>query len=88
MDIGIVGIAMFFNFATIYVKFNNDRVMEAILDGGVFVAIMYITAMAGQGGMYAGTVASALFSIFLYFNPPKFFQEESDDTTVSTRNSN
>lgn len=82
MEITIVGIAMFFNFAVIYLKLNNNRQPEAILDGSVFIAIMYITSMAGQGGIYAGTVASALFSIFLYFNPPKFLQGEPDDTTI------
>ena len=84
MEITIVGIAMFFNFAVIYIKFNNDRSAEAILDGGVFIAIMYITSMAGQGGIYAGTIASALFSIFLYFNPPQFFENEEEEENKET----
>ncbi len=77
----IIGVAMFFNFAVIYLKFNSFRVAEAILDGGVFIAIIYITSMAGQGGMYVGTIASALFSIFLYFKPPKFllFDDELEN---------
>lgn len=74
MEVLIVGVAMFFNFATIYVKSNNDRGLEASLDLAAFVAIMYVSSMGGQGAMYAGTIASAIFSVFLFFNPPKFLQ--------------
>jgi len=74
MEVLIVGIAMFFNFAIIYVKFNNERTTEAFIDLGAFIAIMYVSSMGGQGAMYAGTVASAIFSIFLFFSPPKFLQ--------------
>lgn len=74
----LMGVAMFFNFAVIYIKFNTFRVLEAVLDGGVFIIIIYITSMAGQGGMYVGTIASALFSIFLYFFPPKFLSFDDE----------
>ena len=77
MEVLIVGIAMFFNFATIYIKSNNNRGTEAAIDLGAFIAIMYISSMGGQGAMYAGTIASAIFSIFLYFSPPKFMEDET-----------
>lgn len=80
MEVLIVGIAMFFNFATIYIKSNNDRGTEAFVDFAAFVAIMYISSMGGQGAMYAGTIASAIFSIFLYFSPPKFLESENTNT--------
>lgn len=75
MEILIVGIAMFFNFATIYIKANNHRGTEAVIDLGAFIAIMYLSSMGGQGAMYAGTIASAIFSIFLFFSPPKWSLE-------------
>lgn len=77
----VVGIAMFFNFAVIYLKFNNSRALEGTIDLGAFALIMYLSAMAGQGGMYAGTIASAIFSIFLFFSPPKILNDIDSDTT-------
>ena len=74
MEVLIVGVAMFFNFAAIYVKANNNRGTEVFIDLSAFIAIMYISSMGGQGAMYAGTIASAIFSIFLYFSPPKFIE--------------
>lgn len=73
MEIAIVGIAMFFNFAVVYWKFNNNKTTEGLVDVGVFAAIMYLSSFGGQGAMYVGTVASALFSIYLLFVPPKLF---------------
>lgn len=79
MEVLIMGIAMFFNFAIIYVKLNKGKGTHAALDGAIFMAIMYITA-GSQGGMYAGTVASALFSVFLLFSPPTFIDDFFGDS--------
>lgn len=70
MEIAIVGVAMFLNFAFIYAKFNRGLIPEAIIDLGVFASIIFITSYGGQGAMYVGTIASALFSLYLIFNPP------------------
>ena len=67
----IVCIATVANIIFIYSKFNNGRVLEASIDIGTFIGLVYILSVAGQGGMYVGMVASAAFSIYLYFNPPK-----------------
>ena len=79
----LIGLVMFFNFAVIYLKATHDRQAEAVLDAAVYAVVIYITSFAGQGGMYVGTIASALFSILLYFSPPSFALDD-DETQEAT----
>ena len=68
LSVVVLGIAMMFNFTTIYWKFKHNNIANAILDGVILGLIMYLTA-GSVAGLSIGTVASALFSIYLVFDP-------------------
>ena len=70
MSILVLGIALWFNFITIYYKLKHGNIVNGIFDGVVLVLIMMLTA-GSLAGMSIGTIASALFSIYLVFDPIK-----------------
>ena len=62
------GGAMFFNFLSVLWKVRNNQIINGILDGILFISVMALTA-GSLAGMAIGTVASALLSIYLIFDP-------------------
>ena len=71
MEAIIVGFATAFNFLIIKWKFEKGRIQDAILDIVIFSAIIALTS-GSHGGLVAGAIASAIVSLALLKNPPKF----------------
>lgn len=69
MEVLVIGLATSFNFIVIMWKFTHNRVLDASIDFGVFVAISAMFA-GTIAGMSVGMVASAIVSIYLLINPP------------------
>jgi hypothetical protein len=74
MEAALIGIATAFNFIVILFKFKRHRYEDACFDLATFVAISYMFA-GTISGMSVGMVASAIISIWLWFDPPKFLQK-------------
>lgn len=74
MEAAVIGIATAFNFIVILFKFKRHRYEDAFFDLAVFIAISYMFA-GTISGMSVGMVASAIVSIWLWFDPPKFLQK-------------
>ena len=74
MEAAVIGIATAFNFIVILFKFKRRRYEDACFDLTVFIAISYMFA-GTISGMSVGMVASAIVSIWLWFDPPKFLQK-------------
>lgn len=74
MEAAVIGIATAFNFIVILFKFKRHRYEDACFDLAVFIAISYMFA-GTISGMSVGMVASAIVSIWLWFDPPKFLQK-------------
>lgn len=74
MEAAVIGIATAFNFIVILFKFKRHRYEDACFDLVIFIAISYMFA-GTISGMSVGMVASAIVSIWLWFDPPKFLQK-------------
>ncbi len=66
----VLGIALWFNFVTIYYKIKHGNILNGIFDAVILILIMWLTA-GSLAGLSIGTIASALFSIYLVFDPIK-----------------
>ena len=71
MEFLLVGIAVSFNLLVIKWKYERRRYGDAILDA---VCLFIVTSVFSgtYGALVIGTIASAIISVYLYFNPPKF----------------
>ena len=74
MEAAVIGIATAFNFIVILFKFKRHRYEDACFDLVIFIVISYMFA-GTISGMSVGMVASAIVSIWLWFDPPKFLQK-------------
>lgn len=74
MEAAVIGIATAFNFIVILFKFKKHRYEDACFDLVIFTVISYMFA-GTISGMSVGMVASAIVSIWLWFDPPKFLQK-------------
>ena len=74
MEAAVIGIATAFNFIVILFKFKRHRYEDACFDLVIFTVISYMFA-GTISGMSVGMVASAIVSISLWFDPPKFLQK-------------
>lgn len=74
MEALVIGIATAFNFIVIMCKYKRGRWEDATFDTLIFVAISYMFA-GTISGMSVGMVASAVVSIWLWFDPPEFLQK-------------
>ena len=74
MEAAVIGIATAFNFIVILFKFKKHRYEDACFDLAIFTVISYMFA-GTISGMSVGMVASAIVSIWLWFDPPKFLQK-------------
>ena len=66
----VLGIALWFNFVIIYYKVKHGNILNGIFDAVILILIMWLTA-GSLAGLSIGTIASALFSIYLVFDPIK-----------------
>lgn len=74
MEAAVIGIATAFNFIVIIFKFKRLRYEDACFDLVIFAIISWMFA-GTISGMSVGMVASAIVSIWLWFDPPKFLQK-------------
>ncbi len=73
MGIGVIligGIALFINIAVIYSKFTRGLTMNAWIDLSILAFVLWVFS-GSQASLFIGTIASAMFSIFLMISPPK-----------------
>ncbi len=64
----ILGFFMFANIAVIKIKLEKDRYADAAVDAGILVLLGVV--MGGSlNGLVLATVASAMFSTYLYISP-------------------
>ena len=71
MEFAIIGIAVFFNLTIVKWKIDKERYVDAGLDFAALVAIT-IFFSGSYAALVVGTIASALFSIYLLISPPKW----------------
>ena len=76
--IAFLGFALFFNVAVILAKFQRGMETNAIVDAGVLGGIFYLFN-GSMSALAIGTVASMLFSIYLFFVPLDLEDEKKDD---------
>lgn len=79
MEVAVIGFATAFNFIFILIKFKRGRIPDAVLDISIFVCIAFMFA-GTISGMSVGMVASAVVSVYLWFNPPMFLEHMFMDT--------
>ena len=64
----IGGIAMAFNAMVILRKFTTGRETDGVVDSAVFVGFSWLGS-GTMAGVAIAMLASAIFSVYLYFNP-------------------
>ena len=72
MEFLVIGVAVAFNCIIIKEKFQRGRIEDGALDLIVLVIITMVTS-GSYGALVVGTIASALFSLYLMASPPTFF---------------
>lgn len=72
----IMGVALFFNIAIIYHKINIKQTTNASIDATILGFTLWIFS-GTFAALAMGTIASAMFSLYLMFNPPNvdWFEE-------------
>ena len=71
MELLIVSIAVFLNFALLLWKFNHERYADLLIDICVLCALAYLFG-GTMGGMTIALCAGAMMSLYLLVSPPKF----------------
>lgn len=64
----ILGIVVCFNFVVILRKFRMARWLDATIDASLLTVLSFLFS-GGYNSLVIGNTASALISIYLYFNP-------------------
>ncbi len=82
----IFSIATVLNIIVIYWKLRHDAVASGILDMAILALLAY-TFSNSVTGLAIATVSSALFSIYLFFDPPSFPSIKRDRKKHDWRNS-
>lgn len=70
MEIGIIGIALAFNFLIVKWKLEHNRIIDGIVDVSLLAVIMWLTG-GTLTGMSIGAIASAIISLALLARPVK-----------------
>lgn len=76
MEFLIIGVAAAFNMIIIKIKLEKSRYFDAILDSSFLATVTYVFS-GSYGALVVGTIASAIFSIYLLVFPPKFGKDLS-----------
>jgi Na+-transporting NADH:ubiquinone oxidoreductase subunit NqrB len=71
-----VTLAAAFNIIIVIWKFRYNRVVDAIVDGSLLVAVFFVF-MGSTQLLIIGTLASFIVSIYLLFSPVKFSREHA-----------
>jgi hypothetical protein len=69
MEALIMGVSVFTNLWAVKMKLERKRYSDAILDGAIFIILMMVFA-GTVSGLSIATMASSIFSFYLYFSPP------------------
>ena len=72
IEIIMISIATAFNFAILRYKLNLHRYADAILDFMTMLTLGYVFG-GTLGGMTIAMISGALISVYLWFNPARFF---------------
>lgn len=75
MYILVIGVFTALNFIFIKWKISKGRYSDATLDIGAFIALNWMFG-GTMSGMSIAMVASAIFSVYLYYSPPSWSIEE------------
>ncbi len=67
----IMGFALAYNIIIIKVKFEKRRYSDAWFDLTSLIVLGWLFS-GSQGGLAMGSVASAIISTYLFFDPPNF----------------
>lgn len=73
MELLLIAIATFSNFALLKWKADKERYADLTIDIATLGALTYLFG-GTMGGMIIALVAGAMMSIFLLISPPKFLQ--------------
>lgn len=73
MELLLIAIATFSNFALLKWKADKERYADLTIDIVTLGALTYLFG-GTMGGMIIALVAGAMMSIFLLISPPKFLQ--------------
>lgn len=71
MEYLIIGLAVAFNLLIVLWKFQKGRILDAIIDGSLLVLVAMVFS-GTYGALVVGTVGSAVVSLYLLVNPPKW----------------
>lgn len=71
MEFLIIGLAAAFNIIVIKVKLERQRYIDSALDA-LFLVTVTMVFSGSYGALVTGTIASAIFSLYLLVSPPKF----------------
>lgn len=71
MELLIVSVAVFLNFALLLWKFSNMRYADFTVDVMVLGTLTFLFG-GTMGGMIIALCAGAMMSIYLLISPPKF----------------
>jgi len=67
----IIGISIFINFLLVQMKVQNGNYLDAVVDVGFAMGLVYAFGSTGEG-MAAATIGGALVSLWLLFKPIDF----------------
>lgn len=78
MELLIIGVVTALNLMILKMKLEKARYADLGLD---ITALVVLNMFFGGtlAGMIIAMIASAIISIYLYFNPPKFFDEPEEE---------
>jgi tetrahydromethanopterin S-methyltransferase subunit F len=87
MEFIIIGIVTALNLIIILKKVSLGRYEDAVIDTSLFIFVVAIFS-GTYSGMVVGMIASMVVSIYLYKNPPNYFQGffKSDKASIIWHN--
>jgi len=66
----VFAVATFANITIVYFKLRHNQIQNAIVDLSVLIALTYVFG-GSTAGLAIATLTSAMFSIYLFFDPPE-----------------
>ena len=78
----IAGVAVAYNIVVVKMKMEHGRTADAWVDLTMLIVLGWLFS-GSEGGLMIGTVASAIFSTYLFFDPPRldFLDDEEEPKT-------
>lgn len=76
MEFLVIGLAAAFNVIIIKTKLERGRIFDGLLDAAFLITVTMVFS-GSYGALVVGTVASAIFSLYLLVSPPKVGQSKA-----------